>query len=174
MLQNYKFLNFGLMCVVMVKSVLSRVAKVSICVFFVFGGLVCSSFGPGPNEQQLLSWSNTCLSQCFDPSSEAKIKKWDVQLTPEGFVRMRKTYNNGKQEYYSLYLKRLENLDYLGTDYTGMLQLKAIADDIIVQTYDDPKGNVDSMSTVLNIPVKNMEPQRLDSLRTALFFFKDK
>ncbi len=34
-------------------------------------------------------------------------------------------------------------------------------------------GDIDTMTTVLNIPVKNMEPERLDSLREALNYFKN-
>jgi hypothetical protein len=49
-----------------------------------------------------------------------------------------------------------------------------MADDIIVQTRNDRKGDVDSMTTVLNIPVRNMEPERLDSLKEAFNFFKGK
>jgi hypothetical protein len=52
--------------------------------------------------------------------------------------------------------------------------LKTKADDIIVQTYNDRHGDVDSMTTVLNIPVKNIEPERLDSLREAFNYFKAK
>jgi hypothetical protein len=46
--------------------------------------------------------------------------------------------------------------------------------DIIVQTYNDPKGDIDSVATQLNLPFKNMEPERLDSLQAALIYFKNK
>jgi hypothetical protein len=82
--------------------------------------------------------------------------------------------SGGKQEYYSFNLQKFNDLDYSGNTYSGILQLKTIADDIIVQTRNDRKGDVDSMTTVLNIPVKNMEPERLDSLREALNYFKEK
>ncbi|MDB5063562.1 MAG: hypothetical protein JWP67_3405, partial [Mucilaginibacter sp.] len=48
------------------------------------------------------------------------------------------------------------------------------ADDIIVQTYNDPQGDMDSMATTLNIPVKKTAQARLDSLRQALQFLKAK
>jgi len=54
------------------------------------------------------------------------------------------------------------------------LHFKTLNDDIIVQTYDDPKGNIDSMSTVLDIPVKSISAERLDSLNSALQYFKTK
>ena len=65
-------------------------------------------------------------------------------------------------------------MDYLGNANNGTLELKTIADDIIVQTRNDRNGDVDSMTTVLNIPVKNMDPDRLDSLRQAFTYFKNK
>jgi hypothetical protein len=128
--------------------------------------------GPKMNEQEWLQWSNKCLNESYVPSGEAKMKNWELTVTPEHFIRLRKTFQHGKQEYYSLQLHLFNDLDYLGKTDQGILQLKANNDDIIVQTYDDPKGNVDSMATVLELPVKNMQPERLDSLRTALMYFK--
>lgn len=121
-----------------------------------------------------LTWGNRCLQQSFDPSADVKLKKWELVLTDDSFLRLRKIYQNGKQEYFSFQLQRLGDMNYLGNVAGGTLQLKAKSEDIIVQTYNDRKGNVDSMATVLNIPVKNMEPERLDSLRDALNYFKGK
>jgi len=42
----------------------------------------------------------------------------------------------------------------------------------MILSYNDRNGDVDSMTTVLDIPVKDMEPERLDSLREALNYFK--
>ena len=119
-------------------------------------------------------WSNKCLAESFDPSADIKLKKWEIALTPEHFIRLRKTYQHGKQEYYSLHLNRLDSVNYLGTSDGGQLRFKAIADDIIVQTYDDPKGNIDSMATVLDIPVKSMSPERVDSLNEAIKYLRSK
>jgi hypothetical protein len=65
-------------------------------------------------------------------------------------------------------------MDYLGDAYNGTLKLRTMADDIIVQTKNDRAGDVDSMTTVLNIPVKNMGAERLDSLQQAFNYFKTK
>jgi len=65
-------------------------------------------------------------------------------------------------------------MDCIGIPNSGTLQFKTIANDIIVQTYNDRYGDAVSMTTVLNIPVKNMEPERLDSLREAFNYFKGK
>jgi hypothetical protein len=126
------------------------------------------------SEQEMLSWSNKCLTECYDPSGQAKLKKWELVLTDDAFIRLRKTYANGKQEYFSFQLHRFTDMDYLGSTVNGTLQLKAVADDIIVQTYNDPHEDIDTMATQLNIPVKNMEPERLDSLQMVLNYFKNK
>jgi hypothetical protein len=131
-----------------------------------------SGLRPKMDEREWLTWSNRCLNESYDPSGEAKLKTWELTVTAEHFLRLRKTFQHGKQEYFSLHLHLFNDMDYLGTVNHGMLQLKAGNDDVIVQTYDDPKGNVDSMVTSLDLPVKNMQPERLDSLRTALLYFK--
>ncbi len=125
-------------------------------------------------EQDWLIWANKCLTQSYDPSADSKLKKFEFSVTNDAFIRLRKTYAKGKQEYYSFNLHNLNDMDYLGNANIGTLQLKTMADDIIVQTRNDRRGDIDSMTTVLNIPVKNMEPERLDSLREALNYFKAK
>lgn len=143
--------------------------------FSIFASAAVSlCFVAGMTDQDWLNWGNKCLSESYDPSSEIKIKKWELNLTDDSFIRLRKTYQNGKQEYFSLYLQKLDDMDYLGNVNSGMLELKAKSDDIIVQTYNDRQGNVDSMTSVLKIPVKNMQPERLDSLEHALIYFKSK
>jgi hypothetical protein len=158
----------------MVKSVLPKSKKLAFLFSLIIAATVSFCFVVGMTDQDWLNWGNKCLSQSFDPSSDVKIKKWELTLTDDSFIRLRKTYQNGKQEYFSFHLQKLEDMDYLGNVYSGTLQLKAKEDDIIVQTYNDKKGNIDSMANVLAIPMKNMEPERLDSLRAALEYFKSK
>ena len=124
--------------------------------------------------QDWLNYTNRCLAQSYDPSGDVKIKKVELTVTADYFVRLRKTYAKERQEYYSFNLQKFSDLDYLGSTNNGILELSTLADDIIVQTYNDRKGDVDSMTTVLDIPVKNMEPERLDSLREAFNYFKAK
>ncbi|RYY33214.1 MAG: hypothetical protein EOP46_17055 [Sphingobacteriaceae bacterium] len=131
-------------------------------------------FGADATEQQMLSWSNRCFVQSFDANAAGKLKKWELTLTEDAFIRLRKTYVNGKQEYFSFHMQRFDDMDYLGTAAGGTLKLRTGDEDIIVQTYNDRKGNVDTMAAVLDIPVKNMEPERLDSLRNVLMYFKKK
>ncbi|MEO6979764.1 MAG: hypothetical protein ABI113_15355 [Mucilaginibacter sp.] len=144
-----------------------------------FAVVICAitaicSFKSGMNEQDWLLWTNKCLMQSYNPLPDTKLKKFEFTVTGDSFIRLRKTYAKGKEEYYSFNLHQLNDIDYFGSTATGTLQLKTMADDIIVQTRNDRNGDVDSMTTVLNVPVRNMEPERLDSLREAFNFFKGK
>jgi hypothetical protein len=158
----------------MVKSVLHKNKKAAFifAVILTAGISLCCRLDM--TGQEWLSWGNRCLMQSFDASSDPKIKKWELTLTDDSFIRLRKTYQTSKQEYFSFHLQRLQDVEYLGNVYNGTLLLKAKSDDIIVQTYNDRKGNVDTMASVLSIPLKNMEPERLDSLNSALMYFKAK
>ena len=158
----------------MIKSVLQKTKKLYFLSAIVLLAIVHFSFKPAMSEQEMLSWSNKCLTESYDPSGEAKLKKWELVLTNDAFIRLRKTYTNGKQEYYSFQLHRFTDMNYLGSTVNGTLQLKAKSDDIIVQTYNDPREDIDTMATQLSLPVKNMEPERLDSLQMMLNYFKNK
>lgn len=126
------------------------------------------------DDQDWLAYVNRTLTLAYDQSTDPKLKKVEIYLTPDYFVRLRKTYARDMQEYYSFNLHQFNDMDYMGSTTAGTLALKTMADDIIVQTYNDRHGDIDSMSTVLDIPVKNMEPERLDSLREAFNYFKAK
>jgi hypothetical protein len=158
----------------MVKSVLLKNKKAAFIFSVILTAGMSLCFAMDMTDQDWLSWGNRCLMQSFDASSDTKIKKWELTLTDDSFIRLRKTYQTGKQEYFSFHLQRLQDMEYLGNVYSGTLLLKAKSDDIIVQTYNDRKGNVDTMASVLSIPLKNMEPERLDSLQSALLYFKSK
>ncbi|WP_156088777.1 hypothetical protein [Mucilaginibacter pedocola] len=47
-------------------------------------------------------------------------------------------------------------------------------DDIIIQTYQDPTGDLDSTGTSVSIPVRKLSPQRLDSLKVGLTFLRQR
>ncbi|GAB2706352.1 hypothetical protein GCM10027037_35780 [Mucilaginibacter koreensis] len=147
------------------------------CLLFLTGSLCTALFSfyhPDADEEQLINWSNKCLLHWFNPDNGLKLKKWELTLTGDCFLRFKKYYQTGKQEYYSFHLRRFKELDYLGTATAGTLRLSAQADDIIVQTYNDPKGNIDSMSTTVDIPVRDVAPEQLDSLRMSLIELKEK
>jgi len=153
----------------MVKSILTKAKILVIIVPVAF----CCAFTFKMGEKEWLDWSNKCLLQSFDASNDTKLKKWEIEITPQHFVHLRKTYQHGKQEYFSFHLTKLDSVNYLGDVTNGQLKFKTLNDDIIVQTYDDPKGNIDSMATTLTIPVRDMTLEKLDSLNDALAFLKD-
>jgi hypothetical protein len=159
--------------VVMFKSTFTGV-KMFYSMLVLVTAVACYGFGWYMDRQETIAWSNRCLLQSFDDLEGIKLKKWDLTLTPDAFMRFKKTYQNGRQEYYSFNLRRFKDMDYLGTTIRGTIRFRTLADDVIVQTYNDPKGNVDSMTTTLKIPVRNMDAERLDSLYSALNYLKAK
>eukprot|EP01037_Dinobryon_pediforme_P008793 gene8794-8884_t len=158
----------------MLTSVRPAIKKVLLATVFALTIAVNFCFKASFGEQDWLLWANKCLSQSYDASADTKLKKWELNVTSDSFIRLRKTYAKGKQEYYSFNLHKLNDIDYVGNTNIGTLELKTVADDIIVQTRNDRSGDVDSMTTVLNLPVKNMDPDRLDSLQQAFNYFKGK
>ncbi|WP_158827009.1 hypothetical protein [Mucilaginibacter lacusdianchii] len=142
----------------------------------VLGGIVCGvlslCFKPTADKQQALFWGNRCLIQAYDSSGDGRLKNWSLNITDDSFLRLRKTYYNGRQEYFSFSLRRFNDFSYLGTETSGIIRMYTKADDIIVQTYRDPKGDIDSMAHTLNVPVRNLSSGQLDTLRNTLLFLK--
>jgi hypothetical protein len=159
---------------VMIRSVIKKTKRLYFLGAMVLLAVLHFSFKQAMSEQEMLDWSNRCFTESYEPSGEAKLKKWELTLTNDSFLRLRKTFANGKQEYFSFQLHRFTDMDYLGSTVNGTLQLKAVSDDIIVQTYNDPHEDIDTMATQLNLPVKYMGQERLDSLRMVLNYFKNK
>ena len=124
---------------------------------------------PGKVPSDALRAAEKCLQQCFDTGvRKNKLKKYEIQISDKGFLRLRKYYPNGKEEYYSFNLKKLIAMDYFGSSASGTLALKTKSDDIIVQSFNDAKGDVDSMSSTLTIPLKNIEAEQLNELYAGL------
>lgn len=156
----------------MIKSALLKIKRLHPVALSIGCGMLSYCFIEYTDKQQAIFWSNKCLINAYDSSGEGRIKSWSLRLTDDAFIRLRKIYYNNRQEYYSFNVHRFTDISYLGTESAGILRLHTKADDIIVQTYNDPKGNVDSMSTTLNIPVKDITTGQLDSLRNALLYLK--
>jgi hypothetical protein len=107
------------------------------------------------------------------PESELlKIRKCELLLSDEGFLRYRKTYISGKQEYYSLNITRVSSMDYLGDTGSGNLLIKTTEDDVIVQTFNDRDGNVDSMATHFRLDLHTVEPEDLVALQDDILGMK--
>ena len=104
--------------------------------------------------------------------SESKLKRYELLISDDGFFRYRKYLLNGHQEYYSFNMLRFNDLDYIGSTTIGTLVLRTQNDDVIVQTYHDSKGNVDSMTYQVDFPVKDIEAEDLLAIRENLFQIK--
>ena len=122
---------------------------------------------------QLALRTQVKLNTLHNADSEiVKIKQFELLLNDEGFLRYRRTYINGKQEYYSFNLMRIKVIDYLGNTISGDLSIQTEEDDVIVQTFNDRSGNVDSMSTHFRLPLNRVEAEDLIALHYDLLEMK--
>lgn len=105
----------------------------------------------------------------YDLSQESdQIKRYELNVTNNGFCRYKRYFINGKTEYFAFNLSKFKDLDYYGANSTGKLYLYTKGDDVIVQTHNDKNGDVDSMATQVVIPLKNIEPEDLIQIRANL------
>ena len=115
-------------------------------------------------EEPTVFIQNT-LTHFYNNDAESKpLKKVDINITNTGFCRYRKTFANGKQEYFAFNLSKLKDMDYYGTTNKGDLYLRTKNDDVIVQTRNDRNGDIDSMGTYLIIHLKNIDADQLNAL----------
>lgn len=149
------------------KNLLVRFYQVPLIWLLIFLG----SLKPAETEESW-KWVQRCLLQSFNQFHGAPLKKWDLSVSPEGFFRLRKYFASGKQEYFAFRLSKIKTVNYSGNADSGDILFETFADDIIVQTYNDPKGNIDSMSTVLSLPVLKLDNETLDSLQIYVLRFK--
>lgn len=105
------------------------------------------------------------LNKYYDLTAEgAGLKRYELNVTNTGFCKYKKVYTSGKTEFFSFNLARFKNLEYYGSIQKGELILYTKNDDIIVQTHNDRKGNVDSMATHIVIPLKGIDIEQLNGL----------
>ncbi|TWR27843.1 hypothetical protein FPZ42_01120 [Mucilaginibacter achroorhodeus] len=156
-------------------SIVKPVLKIRSGIALLIICLLLCSFKGFMDDLEWTAWGNRFLNETYDPSVDANIKKFEINLTPDHFIRLRKTYQQGKQEYFSFRINRMDALNFKpGTANTDTLEFKTVTDDIIYQTFEDPAGDLDSMVTQWDLPVKKLSPKRLDSLKEALTFLKGK
>ncbi|UKT64529.1 hypothetical protein [Pedobacter mucosus] len=135
---------------------------IALCMFF----LAFSS--PDPLEQYI-GFLQKSFTDHYDSNQEInQVKRYELNITSNGFCRYKRYYLSGKTEYFSFKLSKFKDLDYYGDTKTGKLFLYTKGDDVIVQTYRDRGGDVDSMATKIIIPVKNLEPEDLNQIKENL------
>ena len=130
---------------------------------------------PEPDLQELMKHSQDQLNAAYATDLAAvPSKKTDIQLTNDGFFRFRRTLVNGKQEYFAFNFSQYEDLDYLGNVSSGFLVMKTKPESIIVQTFRDAEGDIDSMASELRIPLKHLEAKDLQQLQDCFLQIRQK
>jgi len=153
------------------------IALKRVCPPLVLAGwlLIFISATAGADEElhQLAMRSQVMLNKLHNAESgSVKIRQFELLLNDEGFLRYRRTYVTGKQEYYSFNLMRISAIDYLGNTLSGDLSFQTQEDDVIVQTFNDRSGNVDSMATHFRLPISSVEAEDLVALHNDLLEMK--
>ena len=138
------------------------------CVLFSFAMvlLVLMAFDDGVDERKAI---HTLLNKHYDKDGQIPaLKRYELNVTNTGFCRYKKVFNDGKEEFFAFNLQRFQSLDYYGTVEKGELWLRTRNDDVIVQTRNDKRGDIDSMATYVMIPLKNIDVDQLNELASRL------
>jgi hypothetical protein len=129
-------------------------------------GLFLCAFSSRDSIDEYVNYLQKSFTEHYDITQEgSSIKKYELNVTNNGFCRYKRYFNNGKIEYFAFKLAKFKDLDYYGTTSSGQLFLRTKSDDVIVQTYNDKKGDVDSMATCIVIPLKNIEAEELNLIK---------
>ena len=127
------------------------------------------AFSDPETVAQSINFLQKTFTDHYDGSQESdQVKRYELNVTNNGFCRYKRYFNNGKTEYFAFKLSKFKDMDYYGTTTSGKLYIHTKGDDVIVQTYKDKGGDVDSMATQLVIPLKNMEAEDLNLIRDNL------
>ena len=138
-------------------SLKKRVFISSVIAFCIFSGF-------SDRDEQTLFIQNLLIKYYDSDVHRKDIKRFAINVTNNGFCRYKKFVNNGKQELFAFNLSHFKRMDYYGTAAKGELYLRTKSDDVIVQTRNDKKGDIDSMGAYIIIPLKNIEVEELNAL----------
>lgn len=146
--------------------------KFTLCLKMSFISALCVFFyafsNPDPLEQCAGFLQKTFTDHYDSAQESSQIKRYELNVTNNGFCRYKRYFNNGKTEYFAFKLSKFKDMDYYGNTASGKLYLHTKGDDVIVQTYKDRGGDVDSMATQIVIPLKNIEAEDLNQIRENL------
>ena len=132
--------------------------------------LLLCAFSKIDTVEEGLNYLQKTFTEHYDVEQEKNvIKRYELNVTNNGFCRYKRYYLNGKTEYFAFKMSRFKDMDYLGNTESGKLYLRTKGDDIIVQTYKDRGGDVDSMTTQIVIPFKNLQPEDLNLIKENLY-----
>ncbi|WP_131535829.1 hypothetical protein [Pedobacter nototheniae] len=137
-------------------------------VMMAFSLFLCA-FTTLDTTDEYVNYLQKSFTDHYDFNQESnQIKKYELNVTNNGFCRYKRYFNNGKIEYFAFKLAKFKDMDYIGSTTSGRLYLHTKSDDVIVQTYNDKRGDVDSMGTCIAIPIKNIEAEDLNMIRETL------
>lgn len=138
-------------------SLKKRVLISSVIAFCIFSGF--------DRQDEPTLFIQNLLVKYYDSDTQRKdVKRYEINVTNNGFCRYKKFFNNGKQELFAFNLAHFKQMDYYGSATKGELYLRTKSDDVIVQTRNDRKGDIDSMGAYIIIPLKNIEVEELNAL----------
>lgn len=133
-------------------------------VFFSFGVVFLLLVGFAAPEDSRV-FIHGMLNKHYDKDGQKEpLKLYELKITNTGFCRYRKVYTNGKEEFFAFNLSRFKAMNYYGDTKSGELWLHTKNDDVIVQTRNDKQGAIDSMSTYLVVPLKDIDAEKLNEL----------
>lgn len=138
-------------------------------IFFIFSAFLIID----PLEEDSIFLENKLVAHYDEDFSARQIKRYELSVTNSGFCRYKRYYHNGKVEYFAFNFLRYKDGDFMGTTSRGLLYLRTGEDDVIVQTYKDPEGDVDSMASYLIIPLKQVEAEDLNSLALRILSMRE-
>lgn len=130
--------------------------------------ILCFKFFNNDEVSNLSIQLQSTISKFLLFLPETNPAKTKLEVTSSGFIRFTQTFKNGKQHYSSLNLNQFSGLGYFGTAQSGILVLYSAKKNVIIQTFHDPSGEVDSMSNRLNIPLTKVEPEQLNTIQSLL------
>lgn len=146
----------------------TRIMKIW-CFFYVavIFFILSAFFIVDPLEEDSLFLKNKLEAHYDGNFSAGQIKRYELSVTASGFCRYKRYFQNGKIEYFAFNFLKYKDVDFFGRPERGLLYLRTNADDVIVQTYKDRGGDVDSMASYMIIPLKQVEAEDLNSLASG-------
>lgn len=138
-------------------------------IFFIFSAFLIID----PLEEDSIFLENKLVAHYDEDFAARQIKRYELSVTNSGFCRYKRYFQNGKVEYFAFNFLRFKESDFMGTTTKGLLYLRTGEDEVIVQTYKDPGGDVDSMASYLIIPLTQVEAEDLNSLTSRILSMRE-
>ncbi len=126
--------------------------------------ILSAFFVADPLEEDSIFLENQLVAHYDGSFAAGQVNRYELSVTTSGFCRYKRYFKNGKIEYFAFNFLKYKDADFFGRPERGLLYLRTKADDVIVQTYKDRGGDVDSMASFMIIPLKQVEAEDLNNL----------